>query len=240
MKRIEAIAAIASTLVAAPYRGVPVFMYHHVNNTIPSSALALGLTLPTASFEAQLRYLARNKITTLTAGELVDALSRNERPQRAVVLTFDDGYEDSSTVIAPLLAHYGARATFFVNAGTIEHRNHLSWREMRALRAAGCEIGAHGMHHLDLTTLDRDGQLHEAGDCVARIERFLGVRPVSYAYASGAYNETTLDVMREIGIHSAWTEHVARATNVRHPYEMPRLRITRDMTVDGFAALASG
>jgi len=240
VNRAEALVAIASTLVAAPFRGVPVFMYHHVNNTIPSSQLALALTLPTASFEAQLRYLASNKIATLTAGELTQAFLRGEHPQRAAVLTFDDGYEDSSTVIAPLLAHYGARATFFVNAGTIEHRNHLSWREMRALRAAGNEIGAHGMHHLDLSTLDREGQLHEAGDCVARIERFLGFRPVSYAYASGAYNTTTFEVMRGIGIHSAWTEIVGRAKNLRNPYEMPRLRITRDMTVDGFAALALG
>lgn len=239
MNRAQAIATLAATLIPqAP--GVPVFMYHHVNNTIPPSALALALTLPTPSFEAQLRYLASHKITTLTAGELVDALSRGEHPQRAVVLTFDDGYEDSSSVVAPLLQRYGARATFFVNAGTVEHRNHLSWRQMRAMRAAGNEIGAHGMHHLDLTTLDRAGQMHEAGDCVDRIERFLGVRPVSYAYASGAYNATTLEIMREIGIHSAWTEHVARATNVRHPYEMPRLRITRDMTVDGFAALVTG
>jgi len=241
MNRSEAIATIVAPLIArAETRGVAVFMYHHVNDTIPKSALALGLTLPTASFEAQLRYLASNKFTTLTAAELFDALSRGENPQRAVVLTFDDGYEDCSTVVAPLLAHYGAHATFFVNAGTIEQRNHLRWRQMRAMLAAGNEIGAHGMHHLDLTTLDRSGQLHEAGDCVARLERFLGTRPVSYAYASGAYNATTLDVMREIGIHSAWTEIVGRARNVAKPYEMPRLRITRDMTVDGFAALANG
>lgn len=247
MKRRDAIAAISSTILAARPRparaeapGVPVFMYHHVNNTIPSSALALALTLPTPSFEAQLRYLARNKIATLTAGELFDALSRGEHPQRTVVLTFDDGYEDGATVVGPLLAKYGARATFFVNAGTIGYRGHQSWREMRALRAAGCEIGAHGMHHLDLTTLDRSEQMHEAGDCVARIQRFIGFRPVSYAYASGAYNNTTLDVMREIGIHSAWTEIVGRALDVRKPYEMPRLRITRDMTVDGFAALVTG
>ena len=47
MKRRDALAAITSTLVTASARpvysatsGVPVFMYHHVNNTIPSSALA--------------------------------------------------------------------------------------------------------------------------------------------------------------------------------------------------------
>lgn len=246
MKRRDAIVAMAAAVTAtripagAETSGVPVFMYHHVNDTIPKSALALGLTLPTESFEAQLRYLARKKIATITAGELTDSLSRGVVPPRTAVLTFDDGYGDGATVVAPLLTRYGARATFFVNAGTVEQRNHLSWRELRALRAAGNEVGAHGMHHLDLTTLDRDGQMHEAGDCVARLERFLDFRLVSYAYASGAYNATTLEIMREIGIRSAWTEIVGRAHDLRKPYEMPRLRISRDTTVDGFAALVSG
>lgn len=229
------------TIVAAltGARGVPVFMYHHINDAIPSSRIALGLTLPTASFEAQLRYLATNKIATLTAGELVDALARGHVPERAAVLTFDDGYADAARIVGPLLSRYGARATFFVNAGTIGLRNHVNWRDLRALRAAGNEVGAHGMYHLDLTTLDRSGQMHEAGDCVARIERFLGARPVSYAYASGAYNATTLDVMRAIGIHSAWTERYAWADNLRRPYQMPRLRVARDTSLDGFASLVS-
>ena len=226
--------------LAAPSVGVPVFMYHHVNNTTPSSRIALGLTLPTASFEDQLRYLAENKIATMTAAELVDAFSRGEHLARSTVLTFDDGYADCATIVAPLLARYKARATFFVNAGTIGLRGHLSWKDLRMLRAAGNEIGAHGERHLDLSTLSRDGQLHEAGDCVARIERFTGARPISYAYASGAYNNTTLEVMREIGIRSAWTEHSGWAKNVRTPYEMPRLRVARDTSLAGFAYLVSG
>ena len=235
MNRATFIVGLAGT--AAAGRGVPVFMYHHVNDTTPSNQIALGLTLPTESFEAQLRWLARNKIATLTAAELVDALSHGKIPSRSAVLTFDDGYADAAHVAGPLLARYNARATFFVNAGTIGLRNHVSWRDLRALRAGGSEIGAHGMHHLDLSTLDRAEQLHEAGDCVARLGRFLNTRVVSYAYASGAYNATTLAVMREIGIQSAWTEHVGYAGSVRSPYEMPRLRITRDMTVEGFATL---
>ena len=230
---------IAATLAFAP-SGVPVFMYHHVNDLTPSSQIALGLTLPTASFEAQLRYLAENKIATITAQQLVEALSRAEHPARTAVLTFDDGYGDCASIIAPLLARYQARATFFVNAGTIGLRNHLAWKDLRALHAAGNEIGAHGMRHLDLSTLSRNEQLHEAGDCVARIERFTGVRPVSYAYASGAYNATTLAVMREIGIRSAWTEHTGRAQNLRDPYEMPRLRVARDTSLAGYAYLVSG
>jgi len=226
--------------LAAPATGVPVFMYHHVNDTTPASQIALGLTLPTPSFEEQLRYLAKKRIATVTAAELVDAFSRGQHPAHSAVLTFDDGYVDCADIVAPLLARYGARATFFVNAGTIGLRGHLTWKDLRALHKAGNEIGAHGERHLDLTTLSRNGQMHEAGDCVARIERYTGVRPVSYAYASGAYNATTLEIMREIGIRSAWTERSDYAKDARHPYEMPRLRIARDTSLAGFAYLVSG
>ena len=245
MNRRTALSIIGCGVAALPASaraaasGVPVFMYHHVNDTTPKQPLALGLTFPTPQFEAHLRYLATHKIVTMTAGELIDVLDRGHLPQRVAVLTFDDGYADAADVVTPLLARHGARATFFVNAGTIGLRNHLTWRNLRAMRSAGNEIGAHGMYHLDLSTLDRAGQMHEAGDCVARIERFIGFRPVSYAYASGAYNSTTLSVMRSIGIRSAWTERSNWVRDDRNPYEMPRLRISRDTPLQGFASLVS-
>jgi peptidoglycan/xylan/chitin deacetylase (PgdA/CDA1 family) len=235
-----AVACARPPAARAAYAGVPVFMYHHVNDTRPENTIALGLTLPTANFEAHLRYLADQRIATLTAGELVGALARGHRPVRVAVLTFDDGYADAASIVFPLLKRYGARATFFVNGGTIEHRGHVSWRELRAMRAAGNELGAHGEYHLDLTTLDRAGQMREAGECVARIARWTGFRPVSYAYASGAYDATTLLVMRAIGITSAWTEHYGFVHDARNPYEMPRVRITRDTGESRFAALLRG
>jgi peptidoglycan/xylan/chitin deacetylase (PgdA/CDA1 family) len=246
MNRAQALGAIAAAFSAKPaaalrwVSGVPVFMYHHVNDTRPHGAIARGLTFPMEHFEAQLRWLAQRRIATLTAAELVDAVQRGHLPQNAVVLTFDDGYADAAKIVAPLLKRYNARATFFVNDGTIGLRGHVTYRDLRAMHAAGNEIGAHGMYHLDLTTLGREGQLHEAGDCVARIARFTGVRPVSYAYASGAYDATTLALMPTIGIRSAWTEHPGRVRNLEDPYEMPRLRIARHTTTGEFAAMVDG
>lgn len=237
MNRAQALRTIAAAFAPAGASGVPVFMYHHVNDMMPETAIARGLTLPTKAFQAQLAWLAEHRIATLTAAELVDAIGRGHMPQNAAVLTFDDGYADTAAIVAPLLKRYNARATFFVNAGTIGLRGHVSYRDLRAMRAAGNEIGAHGMHHLDLSTLDREGQLREAGDCVSRIERYVGARPVSYAYASGAYNATTLELMPSIGILSAWTEHSGRVRDVRDPYEMPRLRISRTTTIAEFASM---
>jgi peptidoglycan/xylan/chitin deacetylase (PgdA/CDA1 family) len=243
MNRARALATIAAVSVARPAiaaSGVPVFMYHHVNDTEPENAIARGLTVPTQQFAAQLRLLVERRIQTITAAELVDALRAGSVPQNVAVLTFDDGYADAATVIAPLLRLNAARATFFVNGGTIGLRNHVTWRDLRTMRAAGNEIGAHGEHHLDLTTLDRNGQLQEAGDCVERIARYTGFRPVSYAYASGAYDATTRSVMQQIGIQSAWTEHTGRVRDLARPFEMPRLRVARGTTPAEFSAMLAG
>ncbi|MGH7682913.1 MAG: hypothetical protein ACREMT_01105, partial [Vulcanimicrobiaceae bacterium] len=62
---------------------------------------------------------------------------------------------------------------------------------------------------------------------------------VSYAYASGGYNATTLALMPSVGIRSAWTEHSGRVHDLRDPYQMPRLRIARDTTIAQFAAMVA-
>jgi peptidoglycan/xylan/chitin deacetylase (PgdA/CDA1 family) len=211
-------------------------MYHAVDDVVPANPISRGLTLPVARFEAQLKHLQAKRIPTLTAGELVAALEGGRLPD-GVVLTFDDGYAGMARVVMPLLVTYGARATFFVNSGSIGTPNHLTWADLRDMHRAGMEIGAHGAHHLDLTTLDRSGQMAEAGVCCERIARYTGNRPVSYAYASGQYNATTFEVMHAIGIASAWTERAAQVRDLHRRYEMPRLRIARDDDAEQFAAI---
>jgi len=56
-----------------------------------------------------------------------------------------------ATVVTPLLRKYGDTASFYVSAGFIGDGAHANWAQLRAMRAAGMEIGCHGTHHLDLT-----------------------------------------------------------------------------------------
>ena len=226
------LALLVIALIAAPlraradaWRGVPVFMYHKINPIVPSGAVGHDLTLTPDQFEAQLRYLRAARVRTLTASELVAALERGEAPRRAAVLTFDDGYADNATYALPLLRQYGVRATFFIITGTIGTPNHLSWRQLRALRDAGMEIAAHGTRHIDLTELGKSGQRGIAGGCILKLTRFLGVRPQVYAYPGGAYNATTLSVMREAGLKAAFTSRPGYVASLRRRYELPRFRV---------------
>lgn len=238
MKRFLALVALLACTppAAASTAGVPVLMYHAVNDGKPHSRIGLALTVSSKAFDEQLRYLERRRIPTLTAGELVDALGHGRHP-RGVVLTFDDGYADAAAVIVPLLIRHHARATFFINSGSVGSPNHVSWAQLREMRRAGMEIGAHGAHHLDLSSLDRAGQMREAGLCVEKIQRYVGARPVTYAYASGKFNATTFEVMRALGIRSAWTELYGSVHDLRQPYKMPRYRILRDDGLASFEAV---
>jgi len=225
---------------AATWPGVPVLMYHKVDAVVPRDAVGRDLTVEPAAFEAQLRYLRDHRIATITAEELARDLARGRRPQRAVVLTFDDGYEDAATVATPLLRKYGARGTFFVSSGFVGTPRHLTWREMRAMRAAGMEVTCHGTMHLDLSTLDRAGQTAEAGGCVKRFGRYLGgVRPVTYAYPAGKFDAVTLDLMKRLGIVAAFTEIPGTVTDLARPFELPRRRVRHDDDVARFGELVT-
>jgi peptidoglycan/xylan/chitin deacetylase (PgdA/CDA1 family) len=65
-------------------------------------------------------------------------------PQRATVvsITFDDGFASQLRAV-PILRHYHARATFYLNSELLNGANRLTFAQVRALEAAGMEIGGH-------------------------------------------------------------------------------------------------
>jgi peptidoglycan/xylan/chitin deacetylase (PgdA/CDA1 family) len=233
-----ALAAGANPARAARWAGVPVLMYHRVDASVPRDRLGRDLTVVPAAFEAQLRYLQAHRLRAMTAADLASALARGARPERAVVLTFDDGYADAATTALPLLVKYGVRATFYVSSGFVGTPRHVTWRQLRAMRAAGMEVACHGSYHLDLSTLNGTGQRAEAVGCLRRFARYLGASGArTYAYPAGKYNAETLRLMRELGILAAFREGGTRVRDFSAPYELPRLRVRHDDTLATFAAL---
>ncbi len=234
-----ALSLLPAVAGADTWAGVPVLMYHKVDAQVPHDAVGRDLTVEPAAFAAQLRYLREHRIRTLTAAELVAALTRGDRPRNAVVLTFDDGYEDAATTALPLLERYGARGTFYVSSGFVGTPRHLTWREMRTMRRAGMEVACHGTFHLDLTTLDRAGQLAEADGCLHRFARYLGTGSSTYAYPAGQYDATTIAIMRSLGVRGAFREGGGFVRGLSTPYALPRVRVSHDTTLAGFGELLS-
>lgn len=104
-----------------------VLTYHRVNDDDDPFFPAL----PTAIFEAQMRHLAQ-AYRVLTVEELTARARVGTLPRNAVAVTFDDGYRDTLTHAAPILARYGLPATIFLATGFIG-TGQASWFDRLAL-----------------------------------------------------------------------------------------------------------
>ncbi len=221
------------------WRGVPILMYHKIDAKTPSDAVGKSLTIDPKAFDAQLTWLDAHRISTLTSQALVDALHGGKRPEHTIVLTFDDGYEDAYTGAFPLLKKHHAVASFYVSADFTGTPNHLTWKQMREMQAAGMEIACHGSRHLDLTTLNANEKQYEIGHCASALQRWLGTTPKTYVYAAGRYDAATISTLITSGFEAALTEHPGVVTSLNNPFELPRRRVDRSDAIQAFASSAT-
>jgi peptidoglycan/xylan/chitin deacetylase (PgdA/CDA1 family) len=84
-------------------------------------------------FEAHLRLITR-WFKPIPMAEMGWAVAEKKAlPDKAVALTFDDGYRDNYEVAYPLLKRYGVPASFFVCPGLIDSHQGFWWDEIYAL-----------------------------------------------------------------------------------------------------------
>src|SRR5690606_657784 len=109
-----------TTSARRPTRGV-VLLYHRV----AAQADPLRLTVNPAIFESHLERL-RATCTVLPLDTLLRTPA-HELPERAVAITFDDGYVDNLQMAAPALERFGFPATFFVTTRWLEDEGEYWW-----------------------------------------------------------------------------------------------------------------
>ena len=127
---------------------LPVLMYHHV---VPDGEPCNEMTVTAGRLEQDLCWLAANGYRTVLPRELA---AGEPLPEKAVLITFDDGYRSNYTLAFPLLQKYRAKAAVALMAYMPDNwaEAFLSWDMCREMSASGLvEIGSHGfaIHNLD-------------------------------------------------------------------------------------------
>jgi peptidoglycan/xylan/chitin deacetylase (PgdA/CDA1 family) len=113
---------------------VLILAYHRIATVEQPDAypLDLGLVSATAQeFDAQMRAV-REFANPVSLDQIADAVTHGGTlPERAVAVTFDDGFSDTVEVAFPLLRRHEIPATVFVSTEHLEH-NEPFWFEITA------------------------------------------------------------------------------------------------------------
>ena len=120
------LAFVAWVLTAEPPAGFPILEYHMVTeNPRPG---AEKYVVPPADFAEQLDYLASEGYTTITPQDYARARKGKQTlPEKPVILSFDDGYEDNHRVVLPMLEEHGMKAVFYVVTNDIGLPGYMTW-----------------------------------------------------------------------------------------------------------------
>jgi peptidoglycan/xylan/chitin deacetylase (PgdA/CDA1 family) len=197
---------------AAGQENVTVLIYHKFGeDQYPTTNVSL------LKFARQMAYLRDNGYQVLPLAQMAGMLARKDvLPERAVVITIDDGYESVYSGAWPILKKYGYPFTVFLYAKAVEkkYRDFLTWPQIDEMRAAGVDFQDHGYSHYRMGR--KPAGLTKAGyaDWIyadlkksrAILTRHLGYRPDFLALPYGEYNSVVSAQCNKIGYKAVFSQ----------------------------------
>jgi peptidoglycan/xylan/chitin deacetylase (PgdA/CDA1 family) len=196
-----------------------------------------GLGTPAAEFAKQLDALARWGGQVLALDEALRRWAAGTLPDRAVVLSFDDGYASVLEIAWPMLRARGLPATLFVVCGYLDGRQRFPWdaetagsdhtrlatgEQIAAAAGEGLDVGSHTVTHRWLPHLVERELERELTDSRALTSELVGRHVHTLAYPMGGWTPATCRAAEAAGYRGALT--VDRGTNGprQHPLTLRR------------------
>ena len=168
--------------------------------------------------------------------EACDIISKGHTNHPFVCLTFDDGYQDNYDIAHPILKQYEIPLAIYVTTGFIDNRIPMWWYTNEKLGIGTeslktldsdplCTIGAHTVSHPKLDTLSFDEQKKEIEQSRLELETLLGHSIKHFSYPHGAYNDETVDIVKDNGFRSALCAWGGAVRQDVAPLLLPRIEL---------------
>jgi len=192
-----------------PLRVRPVLMYHSISaSTAPDPH---RLRVHPDRLDRHLRLLRRLGLRGVGLTELLRAQQAGTAGG-LVALTFDDGYTDFLEHAVPLLQRHGMRATLYVVAGQLGGANEwdtgprlpvMGPDQVRAVAAAGHEVGSHTMSHARLAGAAPATLVEEIAGSRRVLQEVLQQEVAGFCYPYGAFDPAAADAVQAAGYDNA-------------------------------------
>ena len=236
---------------ASATRRLPVLMYHKVSANGPAD----GLTISSFMLERQFHYLKQQGYNAILLSQLNAFVQRQQPlPDKAVLITFDDGYRDNLANMYPLLKQYGLTANIFLIAASVNvqstkarqpEEGYLNAAELAWMDPAYVEFGLHSYDHKNYNELN----VEQLAEDIRQSKHTLGLLGVAFqpclAFPYGAYPKKDrqhqaqfFKILAENGIQLAF--RIGNRLNplpVKNPLLLQRLDIKGNMPFEKFTKL---
>ena len=223
---------------------VYVLMYHSISNSSWKHSITPEV------FEQQIVYLVKN-YNIISCHDVVDYLEGKKKiTQRAVAITFDDGYKDVYTNALPILKKYNIPATLFIPSDfsvstSSEHIQRLQETDIKDLaKEPLIAIESHGHSHHHLTSLSAEEVKQETRISMDSLQKITGTSPSLFAYPYGSRSKMVENSVQAAGYRAAFaiTEGSVRKKDERYairrvqvdktiPFSLFKLRLTAAIDV---------
>jgi peptidoglycan/xylan/chitin deacetylase (PgdA/CDA1 family) len=236
-----------SSVLAAPTEtqsNVPILTYHRFDPSVPGS-----MTINTAKFEAQLKWLKDNNYTVIPLKTLVDYLqgSGPRPPQKAVVITADDGHESVYTYMLPLIQKYNIPVTLFIYPSSISNAPYaMTWQQLQDLRKTELfDIQGHTYWHPNFKhekkNLTPDAYQKfvtlQLDKSKAVLEKKLGITVTLLAWPFGIYDEYLEQEAKKAGYTMAFSIDGRPTSKSEKIMAQPRYMIVEGQSMKDFATI---
>lgn len=233
-----------SGLTSFRKKSLRVLMYHSISGTSQRD----DLTVDADQLEAQFRYLRTHGYSTLLFSDLIAAMEgKAPLPEKAVLITFDDGFRNNYEIAYPLARQYRIRINLFVVPAFIHKGEYnglpcLTVEDIRKMDPDLVEIGLHSFDHRSYADLS---PFRLAADVELSMTA-LNAMDIPYqpclAYPFGAYprrkgldQSRLFEILEEKGISLAF--RIGNRINrfpLRNRFLVQRLDITGHDTLQSF------
>ena len=195
-------------------------MYHRFEeNKYPSTNIKIK------DFIEHLKILENNNIVFVNPKNFENEL-KNNKLQRKVLLTIDDGFLSFYEKAWPILKNKKIPFILFVSTREIGAYNYMSWDQIKEISEEDfVEIGNHSHTHEYLADESKELILSDIKKSISIFKKELGKNSKFFSYPFGEYNLEFKEIIKSLNFKYAFGQHSGVMDETKDFFELPRFPI---------------
>ena len=200
--------------------GLISLMYHRFEeNKYPSTNIRID------DFEKHIKILQENNIRFINPKNFENEIKNNKK-QRKILLTIDDGFSSFYQNAWPLLKKEKIPFILFVSTREVGAFNYMTWDQIREISKEDfVEIGNHSHTHEYLVDESKDLILDDIKKSISIFKDQLGKNSEFFSYPFGEYSLEFKKLIKSLGFKYAFGQHSGVIDETKDFYELPRFPI---------------